>query len=275
MRKNIVQVLAILVLSISPQRFLVAQETVGQIPLPSADYHRIRAEPGSFAAWLRQLPLKKCNLPVLDYRGRIFKTTGDSVVGFIVDLDIKGRRLEQCMDILVRLYADYLWQSRQVADLVLPLPGGYRLAWADWRKGFRPSFKGIEVQLNLSTKADSSETSFRRFLNTVFAESHTQQFYYAYKPIAPEKVAIGDFIVKKGTKGHAVIVADMAVNQHGDLIALVGNGDTPACQFFLINSKKDQIWVPLQFDRENLPLPLRRKMCWDGLRRFNFMTGSD
>jgi hypothetical protein len=72
-----------------------------------------------------------------------------------------------------------------------------------------------------------------------------------------------------------VLIADMAVNKHGDLIALVGNGDTPACQFFLINYKKDEAWIPLDFDSENLLLPLRRKMSWDGLRRFNFIEGSD
>ena len=275
MRKKIFHVLLIFLLSIAVYKPLIAQTTIGEIPLPSADYHRLPAGPGSFAAWLRQRPLKNKNLPVLDYRGRIFKAAGDSVVAAVLDLDIKGRRLEQCMDILVRLYADYLWQNKQGKDLILPLPGGYWLTWADWKKGFRPIFKGIEVRLFLSAQADSGEMSYKKYLNTVFAESHTQQFYHAYKPITPEMVAVGDFIVKKGTKGHAVLIADMAVNEHGDLIALVGNGDTPACQFFLINYKKDEAWIPLDFERENLLLPLRRKMSWDGLRRFNLIRGSD
>ena len=71
------------------------------------------------------------------------------------------------------------------------------------------------------------------------------------------------------------MIVDIAVNREGDLIALIGNGDTPACQFFLINYKKDQAWIPLDFNRTYLLLPLKRRMTWDGLRRFNSLTDSN
>ena len=106
MRKKIFHVLLMFLLSIAVYKPLIAQTTIGEIPLPSADYHRLPAGPGSFAAWLRQRPLKNKDLPVLDYRGRIFKAAGDSVVAAVLDLDIKGRRLEQCMDIIIRFRAE-------------------------------------------------------------------------------------------------------------------------------------------------------------------------
>ena len=115
---------------------------------------------------------------------------------------------------------------------------------------------------------DSSKRSFESYLNTIFAESHTQQFYHAYKTIDRDSVQIGDFIVKKGSKGHAVMIVDLAKDEKGDVIALIGHGDTPACQFYLLKHKKKDPWFPLDFARNSIPLPIRRKMTWDGLRRF-------
>jgi len=246
-----------------------AQTTIGEISLPSNDYQRIETEKNSFADYLRNLPLKKRGTDVINFRAGVFKAGSDTSVAYVIDMDIISRRLEQCMDILVRLYAEYLWSVKQTDNLILPLPGGYWLKWQDWESGFRPVFKGIEVQMRKSTHTISIEQSYRSYLNTVYSESHTQQFYYAYQSVAREKVQIGDFIIKKGTKGHAIMIVDLAMNKFGDMIALIGNGDTPACQFFLLNYQQDRPWIPLKFDQETLQLPLKRKMSWDGLRRFN------
>jgi hypothetical protein len=245
-----------------------AQSTIGSIPLPSNNYLRIKVEPASFGEWLRDLPLKEKSSPVLDYRGNIFKSGADSIVAGVINWDIKNRRLEQCMDILIRLYAEYSWENNNTASLSLPLPGGYWLSWEEWKSGFRPVFKGINVKLKKKTVSDGTLKIFRSYLKNIYNASHTQQFYHAYQAIDRNKVQIGDFIVKKGTKGHAIMIVDLAKNEHGDLIALIGNGDTPACQFFLLNFRTGQPWIPLVFTEDILDLPLRRKMSWDGLRRF-------
>jgi len=249
--------------------FTHSQAIIGEIPLPSKNFHRINTEAGSFAKWLRQLPLKKSGSEVMNYKGGVFKSGVDSSVAFVVDLDIKGRRLEQCMDIVIRLYAEYLWGTRQIEDLQLPLPGGYWLKWQKWKEGYRPVFKGIKVTMSKSSQPDTSFKSYRTYLNTVYSESHSQQFYHAYKPVQRIDVQIGDIIIKRGTKGHAIMIVDLAIDEHGEMIALIGNGDTPACQFFLLNYKTNIHWIPLDFDQETLCLPLKRKMSWDGLRRFN------
>lgn len=245
-----------------------AQLTIGSIPLPSNGYLRIKVEPASFGEWLRDLPLKEKNSSVLDYRGKIFKSGTDSIVAGVVNWDIKNRRLEQCMDILIRLYAEYSRKCNITTRLSLPLPGGYWLGWEEWKNGFRPVFKGINVKLSKKTIYDNTPTAFQRYLNTVYNASHTQQFYHAYQAVDRAEVEIGDFIVKKGTKGHAIMIVDLAKNERGDLVALIGNGDTPACQFFLLNFRTGQPWIPLVFAEEILDLPLRRKMSWEGLRRF-------
>lgn len=245
-----------------------SQNTIGMIPLPSEEYSRIVFQSGSFGEWLRKLPLKASGSPVLDYRGKVFKTGADTTVAYIVDWAIKDRRLEQCMDMVVRFYAEYLWITNQRQDLRFPLPGGYWLDWYKWQSGYRPVFRGINVSLIKETRVDSSYANFNQYLNTIFNASHTQQFYHAYEPIKKQKVQIGDFIVRKGVRGHTVLIVDLARDREGNLYALIGNGDTPACQFFILNSPAGHPWIPVILEEEVLRLPLRRKMKWEGLRRF-------
>ncbi len=235
---------------------------------PPAGFHRVEIRKNSFAEWLRNLQLKPPESPVVDFRGKIFKSKDDTTVAAVIDWEIKGRRFDQCMDILVRFYAEYLWDKEELEKLNLPLPGKQSLKWTDWEKGFRPKFKGINFDLVKSEKYNSSKKNYNKFLNLVFAESHTQQFYYAYSVIEKQNVQVGDFIVKRGVKGHAVMIVDLAIDPEGNLVALIGQGDTPACEFYLLNYKKDDPWIPLDFSKEIIPLPINKKMTWDGLRRF-------
>jgi hypothetical protein len=237
------------------------------IPVPFG-FSRVSVDSAGFAGWLRNLVLKSPGSSVLDYRGKVYKSGNDSTVSAVVDWDILGQRMEQCMDILVHFYAEYLRQNNRENEIHFPLPGGYWLDWKDWKNGWRPIFKGITMTLGKKAAYDSSQKAFISYLNTIFAESHTQQFYHGYKVIDRHNVQIGDFIVTQGSKSHAVMIMDLAVNEQGQLIALIGHGDTPACQFYLFNYQKNNPWFPLNFENDHLPLPIRKKMSWDGLRRF-------
>ena len=241
--------------------------TIETIPVPYG-FNRILVQQTSFASWLRNLPLKSPGSSVLDYRGKVYKNGNDSTVAAVVDWEIFGRRMEQCMDILIHFYAEYLRQNSRENEIIFPLPGGYWLGWKDWKKGWRPIFRGINMTMRKCATHDSSQNAFTSYLHTIFAESHTQQFYHGYKPIDRHNVKIGDFIVRKGSKSHAVMIMDLAINEKEQLIALIGHGDTPACQFYLFNYQKNNPWFPLNFENDHLTLPIRKKMKWDGLRRF-------
>lgn len=245
-----------------------SQNLIGSLPLPDSGFVRIPLDENSFGAWLRNLVLLPPGSPVYDYRKRIYKSSDDTAIAAVVKLDINGRRLEQCMDILIRLYGQFLWENDRALELKLPLPGGYWLLWADWVQGIRPQFDGIDVTFKRTGDQDNSYNQYSAYLRTVYAVSHTQQFYYWYEPILPEEIEVGDFFVRKGTKSHAVMVVDMAIDRDGQKFALIGHGDTPACEFHLLNCKKTQPWIPLDPNDSHLPLPIRRKMTWDGLRRF-------
>ncbi len=258
---------------ISPQTFIWKQSASGSESIrsrfePPPGFERIPAEENSFAFYLRNLPLLPENSPVIDYQGNISKSADDTTVAGVVDYPVRGRKLEQCMDIILRFYAQYLRSQDRGDEIVFYLPGGYPLKWLDWRNGFRPQYHGIEFDLVKTEPRDSSRKNFERFLWHIFYRSSTQAAYFAYPDVVREQVQIGDFVVKKGKKGHAVLIVDLAVDSLGNKVALIGQGDTPACGFYLLNYKNGQPWIPLDFERDHLLLPIKKKMCWEGLRRF-------
>ena len=241
---------------------------IQDIAVADSGYLRVAVDEANFGHWLRQLVLKPEGSPVLSYKGKVRKSAQDTTVAAVINLDIQGRRHEQCMDILIRLYAEYLWQNKSAEGLSLPLPAGVWLSWPEWRAGLRPEFHGVQVKLKQKVAPDSSFQNYENYLRLIYSESHTQQFYRGLKRIDRQDLQIGDFIVSRGSKSHAVMIVDLARNKQGQLVALIGHGDTPACEFYLLKNRRNNPWFPINFEQEKLPLPVKKVMKWEGLRRF-------
>lgn len=244
----------------------IRQTIESRFPAP-AGYERVKLPKGSFGEWLRGLPLLPEGTPVKDYLGRVKVPAGDSTLAAVVDYDISGKKLEQCMDIILRFRAEYLLAKGE-SGISFFLPVNYKLNWYDWARGLRQVFHGINIRLVQTEEPDSSRTAFDNYLKEIFYYSGTQTAYFNYPKIEAENIQGGDFVVKKGKKGHAILILDLAVNAAGEKIALIGHGDTPACLFYLLNYKKYQPWFPLDLNEETLPMPFRKKMYWEGVRRF-------
>jgi Domain of unknown function (4846) len=253
-------------LFLSPDNYnLKKYNTIQESISPQKGFVRIKIPDSSFAVYLRNLPL--VNDDVLDFKKRVWKKSGDSTVAAVVPVNISGKRLWQCMDILIRFHVDYLEKSGK-RDFSYPLPDGTPLSWLDWQNGIRPVFKGLHFSKISKSGFDNSAQSFNRFLNTIFEYSGTQSFWHYYKDIELKKIRAADFIVKKGRKGHAVLIVDLAVNAAGDKVALIGQGDTPACQFYLLKQKNGNPWFPVDPKSAFPDLPIKKQMDWTGLRRF-------
>jgi hypothetical protein len=231
-------------------------------------FKRIAVTHNSFAGWLRNLPLKPAASAVLDYRGRIKKSAADTTVAAVVNMDIHGKNLDQCMDILMRLRTEYLISVKRQQEISFPLPDGTMLSWQAWKNGYRFRLKNYHFQIHKSASQDSSQRNFEIYLRTIFDYTGTQAFYHYYKTVPYDSLKIGDFIVKKNPHGHAVMIIDIAKDSSGNKIALFGQGDTPACQFYLLNFRKNNPWFPIRKTQKKPPLPIKKSMNWSGLRRF-------
>jgi Domain of unknown function (4846) len=240
-----------------------------EIPVPTG-FQRVAIDSNSFAAYLRTLPIVDASHGVLDFKGRVRVKTGDSSLAAVVPVDIAGKNLWQCMDIILAFKVDFLNKEKRMAEIVFPLPEGTKLSWEEWQNGIRPSFKGLHFYKSISGNMDNSQKSFKKYVNTIFNYSNTQTFYHHYPAVELAEIKPGDFIVKKGKKGHAVFIVDVAENEYGEKIALIGQGDTPACQFYVLKNKQGSPWFKIHLDSKYPDLPISKKMFWLGLRRFPY-----
>jgi hypothetical protein len=155
---------------------------------PPAGFARVAAPSGSWAEWLRGLPLKPTNAPVLTHTGAA-KWRQDVHVA-VIDIDTGKRDLQQCADAVMRLRAEWQYASGQRSAIAFNDTDGKRRKFA--------------------TNAKQDYPAFRKYMDLVFAYAGTWSLERELKPRAQNDIAIGDVFIKGGFPGHAVLVADMA-----------------------------------------------------------------
>ncbi len=167
-----------------------AAETLASRIAPPEGFTRVAAGEGSWAEWLRGLPLKPAGSPVLTYTGA--RKWRQDVHVAVIDIDVGKRDLQQCADAIMRLRGEWLYASGRPREIAFNDTDGKRRAFA--RQG----------------KQDYA--AFRKYMDLVFAYAGTYSLEHELKPVAVDDIAIGDVFIKGGFPGHAVLVADMAEN---------------------------------------------------------------
>lgn len=176
---------------------------------PPSGFERTEAAPGSFAAWLRGLPVKPGGRPVLLFNGAV-KARQD-VHAAIIDMDVGRRDLQQCADAVMRLRAEWLYASGRQTEIAFNFTSGGRVPFTRFANGERPDAAGRKWQT--TAKANASYPAFRKYMELVYAYAGTASLEKELKPVATVgDVQSGDVFIKGGFPGHAVIVADVAVN---------------------------------------------------------------
>ncbi len=187
------------------------QALARRIAVPEG-YARIPVEDGSFAAWLRHLPLKPGRPPVLLHDGR--RKVNQEAHAAVVDIDVGTRDLQQCADAVMRLRAEYLLSRGAHAAIHFNFTSGDRADWTRWRDGWRPTVRGSRVAWTRSAGVDGSRRAFRRYLDTVFMYAGTLSLSRELAAVPdPAAMRIGDVFIRGGSPGHAVLVVDRAVHR--------------------------------------------------------------
>lgn len=176
---------------------------------PPEGFVRVSAQPGSFAAWLRGLPLKPAGASVLLHTGA--QKWRQDVHAAVIDIDTGARDLQQCADAVMRLRAEWQFARGDVRHIAFNDTGGGKpMSFARWAAGERPRAQGRALVWTKRSPADASYASFRRYMDTVFIWAGTHSLARELDPVANGRVEIGDVIIKGGFPGHAVLVADVA-----------------------------------------------------------------
>lgn len=107
-------------------------KTIGErIKVPKG-YERVEVPRGSFAEYLRNLPLKPHGTKVRYYNG---EEKPNDVYVAVIDIDVGTRDLQQCADAVIRLYSEYLYKNRQYDKIHFNFTNGFRADFKKWMQG--------------------------------------------------------------------------------------------------------------------------------------------
>ncbi len=223
--------------------------TLSTIATP-ADHTRTNVDAGSFAAWLRGLPLKPAGTAVRLYDGRI--KPNQAAHHAVVDIDVGARDLQQCADAAMRLYSEYRWSTGKRLKLHYTNGKPQRLRARASRRAFERWFKKIMI-----------------YSGTASLQHHDSV------QVTVADIQAGDVLVQGGYPGHAVLVLDVATSAAGERIVLLGQSYMPAQDFHVLKNPRDRTLSPwyrasdLERSR-GLKTPEWRAFHSGDLRRFRY-----
>lgn len=198
--------------------------SIGAIPLP-AGYHRIPVPAAAFAAWLRNIPLKKDRTVYL-FNG--VRKSNQNAQFAVLDITVGKQDLQQCADAVMRLRSEYLYSRKNYLAIDFYTGPGKRLNFEDWRKGH-----------------ELSRSGFDEYLRIVFTYCGTQSLEKQLLPVPSfPGIFAGDVLIKGGSPGHAMLVADIAEDNRGHRLYLLAQSYMPAQDIHIVNNPADPALSP-------------------------------
>ncbi len=205
-------------------------------------FERIAAENNSFGQYLRALPVKPDGTKIQLYNGEV---TEKDVHVAVLDIDVGNRDLQQCADAVMRLRAEYLYSQGLYKRIHFNLTNGFNADYWKWMNGNRIVVKGNNTYWVKNTNYSKEYSSFRRYLDVVFAYAGTLSLSQEMKKEPVENMQIGDVFLKGATPGHAVIILDMAENKKtGEKIFLTAQSYMPAQSIHILKNPENEALSP-------------------------------
>ncbi len=216
---------------------------IDRIAAPN-DYERIFAPAGSFADWLRNLPLKPGNPAVLLYNG--IQKQYQHGHAAVFDIDIGDKDLQQCADAAIRLFAEFHYSRNKNDSIAFRITNGDLVKYRKWINGYRPQVANDRVTWSKQTVTDSSYAGFRKYLDFIFNYAGSYSLSQQLMSVTNvNSIRAGDIFIQGGFPGHAVMVMDVAVHQStGEKVFLLGQSYMPAQDFHLLKNLNEPLMSP-------------------------------
>lgn len=214
-------------------------------------FKRVSYPKGSFEEYLRNYKLKPFGSKIINYdASEYFWQRGH--IG-ILEVPVPDNGLQQCADALIRIRSEYLWDQNRKDDIGFNFTSGHYCSWIKYAKGYRPKINGNKVTFHKTAAEDHSKTNFYKFLNLIFTYSGTMSLDYELKSIQAKDLKIGDMLIKGGSPGHIVMLCDEVINEQGEKLFLIFQGNTPAQSVHLVKNLTDNSispWYKLEDNTE-------------------------
>lgn len=228
-------------------------------------FARVNAGEGSWAEWLRHLPVRKPGTLVRDLGGSSVVAANLYPPAAVLDMDV--RKYQECADVVLRLRAEYLLQAGRDEQIVFHLTGGGDISWPQWKQGMRPRYDGRRLHFARTGQPCSSRECFDAFLHSVYEWCGTLSLATEGTVVGSGAPRIGDFFVHGGSPGHGAIIVDLATDGAGRWRALLAHGYMPAQTPHVLRTPGGATWFDLERDKP-VRLPIWGSFTWSELRRF-------
>ena len=216
---------------------------------PPEGFSRVKYPKGSFESYLRNYKLKAYGSKIINYdQSEYFWQQGH--IG-ILEIPVPKNGLQQCADALIRVRSEYLWEHNRKGEIGFQFTSGHYCSWKKYAEGFRPKIKGNKVTFHKTAKANHSKTNFYNYLNLIYTYSGTLSLFNELKSIKDSEIKLGDLLIQGGTPGHIVMICDEVINDEGEKLFLLFQGNTPAQSVHLVkNLENSEIspWYQLKND---------------------------
>ena len=206
-----------------------------RISVPSG-YQRTEVEEGSLGDFLHQYPMKAYGSKVHLFDGS--EKYNQSAHISVFDLPIENYDLQQCADSVIRMYAEYFWNTKQYDRIAFHYTSGFLAEYPKWREGNRIKVDGNTVKWVKSAGYDDSYECFVEYLKNVFCYAGTLSMDSEAKEISLEETKAGDVFLYGGSPGHVVMIVDVCENGDGEKAFLLAQGYMPAQEFHLLVNEK-------------------------------------
>ncbi len=213
---------------------------------PPEGFSRVEVTDGSFADWLRHLPVAPSDAAVKSGCGKVVLSADDPSLAVVVCLQPHDNRLLSAVSMMVRLRAEYAWTMRRVQDVSFHLTSGQSSSWRDWAAGVRPKIDGRRVNFRKTAEPNSSRVSFCGYLETLFQFASTYSLLDDTRQASDNAVEVGDIFVRPGRPGHAMMIVDVATSDEGGKVkVLLAEGGWPAQTFHVLRGPDGSPWIML------------------------------
>ena len=209
---------------------------------PPIGYFRKNDHEGSFAHWLRRLPLKEGNPDVQLYNGELKGYQNGHA--YVINMDVGSRDLQQCADATMRLRAEYLYGNGKHDSIHFNYTNGANVQFSKWKSGLYPVPKSGQVNWVNSTKNNKSYASFKKYMIQIFNYAGTLSLSRELKSVAIESINPGDIFCYGGSPGHAVMVMDVVENAVGNKMFLLAQSYMPAQEMHILKNPNNENLSP-------------------------------
>jgi hypothetical protein len=210
-------------------------------------FERVKAPAGSYADYLRTLPLKPHGSKVHYYNGG--EKYGD-VYDAVIDIDVGDRDLQQCADAVMRLRAEYLYKKGQYDKIHFDFTNGFRADYKKWIEGYRINVQGNDVKWVKRSRHSKDYSVFRNYMDMVFAYAGTISLDKEMKAVPLSDIKIGDIFLQSDP-GHCVIIVDIAENKKsGEKLFMIAQSYMPAQDIHILKNEADESispWYSINF----------------------------